>query len=149
MRKFIVSGIAIGCAGLVAIGTWAYARMNEARMLEEGIVAMKNGDYPRAVAILAPLSDAGNEIAQDSLGLLYAFGQGVPRDRELAAALFASSGTSNLSERFFSVGRELEEGKTVKRDESEAMAWFKLAAEAGHPQARARLAFSSTQGKPQ
>jgi uncharacterized protein len=138
--KYILSSIAIGCAGLIAIGVWAYARVSEARMLDDGIVAMKNGDYPRALAVLAPLSDSGNRTARDSLGFLYAFGLGVPRDHERAVALFVASGSSNLPERYFLIGRELEEGKTVAGDESEAKAWFKLAAEAGHLQARARLA---------
>jgi TPR repeat protein len=138
-RKYMVS-IAIGCAGLISVGVWAYARVSEARMLDEGIVAMKNGDYPRAIAVLAPLSDSGNRTARDSLGFLYAFGLGVPRDHERAVALFVASGSSDLPERYFLIGMELEDGKTVARDESAAKAWFRLAAEAGHLQARARLA---------
>jgi uncharacterized protein len=141
-RKYIVSGIAVGCAGLISLAVWAYARVSEARMLDEGIVAMKNGDYPRAIAVLAPLSDSGNTTARDSLGFLYALGLGVPRDRERAVALFVASGSSDLPERYFWIGRELEEGKSVTRDESEARAWFKLAAAAGHLQARARFAAS-------
>jgi uncharacterized protein len=141
-RKYIVSSVAIGCAGLVAVGVWTYARMSEARVLDEGIVAMKNGDYPRAIAVLAPLSDSGNRTARDSLGFLYAFGLGVPRDHQRAVALFVSSGSPDLPERYFLIARELEEGKIVAGDESEAKAWFKLAAEAGHLQARARLAAS-------
>jgi uncharacterized protein len=142
-RKYIVSGVAIGCAGLIAVGVWAYARVSkEARMLDEGIVAMKNGDYPRAIAVLSPLSDSGNRAARDSLGFLYAFGLGVSRDQQRAVALFVASGSSNLPERYFLIGQELEEGKNLARDKSEAKAWFKLAAEAGHLQARARLAAS-------
>jgi TPR repeat protein len=141
-RKYIVSGVAIGCAGLIAVGVWAYAGFSEARMLDEGIVAMKNGDYPRAIAVLSPLSDSGNRAARDSLGFLYAFGLGVSRDQQRAVALFVASGSSNLPERYFLIGQELEEGKNVARDKSEAKAWFKLAAEAGHLQARARLAAS-------
>jgi uncharacterized protein len=141
-RKYIVGCIAVGCAGLISIAVWAHARMSETRMLDEGIVALKNEDYARAIAVLAPLSDSGNTAARDSLGFLYAFGLGVPRDRQRAVALFVASGSSDLPERYFWIGRELEEGKLVTKDEAEARAWFKLAAEAGHLQARARFAAS-------
>jgi hypothetical protein len=56
--------------------------------LEEGFAAYKRGDYMTALKEWRPLANAGNPIAQASLGGMYANGQGVPQDKVLAYALF-------------------------------------------------------------
>jgi uncharacterized protein len=139
MSKLKIKIILTVVVGLAAVLAFALPKWNEARVLDEGVVAVKNSDYGRAVQILTPLSDAGNPIARDTLGLLYAYGWGVKRDRERAATLMAAAGTSNLPDRFFSIGQEFEEGKVVEKDQKEALEWFRLAAEAGHPQAKVRF----------
>jgi TPR repeat protein len=126
MRKSILIGAAALGVALAVVFAGALLRWNEARALDDGVVAMKNGDYAKAVELLTPLSDAGNPVARESLALLYGYGLGVKRDRERAARLLAGAGVSNPPDRFFSVGK--------------ALAWFKFAADAGEPQASARLA---------
>jgi TPR repeat protein len=149
MRKLILPTVAVASIAVAFVLFWALPKWNQARALDDGVVAVKNGNYARAIELLTPLSDAGSREARDTLGLLYAYGWGVTRDRERAANLFATAGVSALPERFFSVGKELEEGKIVPKDRAEALAWFKLAAAAGHPQAKARLAsIGDTSEKP-
>lgn len=125
---------------LVAVAGYASVKWREAQSLDEGIVAAKNGEYDKAIRLLEPLSDAGNPVARDTLGMMYAYGWGVQRNRDRAAKLIASAGVSNAGEAFYSIGKELEEGKIVSKDKTEATEWFKLAAQAGHAQAKARIA---------
>jgi len=47
---------------------------------EEGLAAYERGDYATALKEWQPLAVAGNADAQYYLGVMYAFGQGVPQD---------------------------------------------------------------------
>ena len=42
--------------------------------------AYQRGDYATAIQLLEPLAEGGNASAQYTLGLMYAKGEGVPRD---------------------------------------------------------------------
>jgi len=66
--------LALGFAGLVAAGP-----------CEDGLLAYGLGDYATALRILRPLADQGNADAQISLAVIYAEGQGVPKDLAAAA----------------------------------------------------------------
>lgn len=63
----------------LALPTWSAA-------LDEGMNAYRRGDYARARALLLPLAQQGNPDAQNTLGVMYANGQGVPHDDPTAAA---------------------------------------------------------------
>ena len=47
---------------------------------EDGIAAYNKNDYSNALRHWRPLADQGNPAAQSNLALMYAKGQGVPRD---------------------------------------------------------------------
>jgi TPR repeat protein len=47
---------------------------------EDGVAALKRGDYATALQLLGPLADQGNARAQFKLGVMYYEGQGVPQD---------------------------------------------------------------------
>jgi TPR repeat protein len=48
--------------------------------LQKGLTAYESGDYATALRELEPLAEQGNERAQNNLGVMYAFGQGVLKD---------------------------------------------------------------------
>ena len=65
--------------------------------LEDGLAAHERGDYATALRLFRPLGEQGNASAQYNLGVMYALGQGVPRDNvqaymwfDLAAARFSA-----------------------------------------------------------
>jgi len=51
---------------------------------KEGCDAYERGDYGTALKEFRPLVDQGDPLAQATLGLMYAEGQGVPQDYVLA-----------------------------------------------------------------
>jgi TPR repeat protein len=62
---------------------------------EDGIAAYERNDYSNALRYWRPLADQGNPAAQSNLALMYAKGQGVPRDYVQAyvwSSLSAASG---------------------------------------------------------
>lgn len=56
--------------------------------LDEGDAALESGDYAKAFKEFEYLADHGNASAQYSLGLMYARGDGVPKDYFLAYMWF-------------------------------------------------------------
>ena len=51
---------------------------------QKGMDAYDRGDYDTALKELRPLAEQGYPLAQATLGLMYAEGQGVPKDYVLA-----------------------------------------------------------------
>ena len=51
---------------------------------QEGVDAYERGNYDTALKEFRPLADQGDPLAQATLGLMYAEGQGVPQDYVLA-----------------------------------------------------------------
>ena len=63
----------------------------QADKLEEGRAAIGEGDYARAVELLAPLADSGDAVAQNAMGVLFVQGWGVDRDPKRAVSYFQRS----------------------------------------------------------
>jgi hypothetical protein len=55
---------------------------------EDGVAAYQRGDYATALRLFRPLGEQGNASAQYNLGVMYALGQGVPRDNVQAYMWF-------------------------------------------------------------
>ena len=65
---------------------------------EDGVVAQQHGDYVTAMRLWRPLADAGSPIAQYDVGMLYAYGLGVPRDLTASAAWYRRAAESGVAE---------------------------------------------------
>lgn len=63
---------------LVACGS---NKPKEKSSLEKAESTYSQGDYEKAAAQLTPLAQKGDSQAQYTLGYMYYYGQGVPRDR--------------------------------------------------------------------
>ena len=55
---------------------------------EDGLAAHERGDYATALRLFRPLGEQSNASAQYNLGVMYALGQGVPRDNVQAYMWF-------------------------------------------------------------
>ena len=71
MLKRVIAGVAVAVmlAGSAAAGP-----------VEDGAAAYKSGDYAEAVKMFRLAADQGIAFAQINLGIMYAYGQGVPQD---------------------------------------------------------------------
>jgi len=107
---------------------------------EDGYADYQRKDYAAAVAKWRGVAQSGNREAQSLLGIMYAFGQGVPQDYPQAITWLRMAAAQGETKAQFKLGSMYANGQGFKRDYQRAAMWFTMAAEGGHPKAGAELA---------
>ncbi len=99
-----------------------------ADQLQDGIAAYSRKDYEAALKLWQPLADQGNAEAEEYVGYLYEYGDGVKQDFTEAVKWYrkASDQGNSLAER--RLGEMYENGKGVTQDYAEAYFWLSLCA---------------------
>jgi uncharacterized protein len=110
-------------------------RSASADELTDALIRYVMRDYARAVELLTPLAEQGNAVAQLKLGIIYARGEGVPRDGVAALRWLAGAAEQGQSEAQFELGVAHRDGLATPVNGKLAMYWFQRAAEAGVPRA--------------
>ena len=137
-----LAGTAVTLA-LLGAATWLYDTnfSQQARELERATAAFKTGKFDVAVRLAEPHAARGNAEAETWMGLAYAFGQGVPRDRDRAQVYYLSAQGDRAYKSFFWVAEQYDRGVgQLPPDHSEALAWYAAAAEMGDQRAQRVLA---------
>ena len=100
--------------------------------------AYAKGDYTKAAKLYRPLAKQGNAEAQFYLGVMYANGEGMPRDTAKAIEFYrlAAEQGDVLARRL--LGVMYDTGQGVPRDYKEAAKWYRLAAEQGGANVQAK-----------
>ncbi len=96
--------------------------------LEDARTAEQRGDYVTEMALLRPLADQGNAVAQAVLGWMYEHGQGVPQDYAQALIWFRKAAEQGLTLAQFKLGLMYGQGQGVPQDDVRAHMWFNIAA---------------------
>ncbi len=113
---------------------------------EGGLAAYDRGDFARAVAEWQPIAERGDANAQYNMGLLYACGEGVPRDYQKAAEWYRQSAEQGVVAAEYNLAVLYANGQGVARSSQDAAEWFRKAAESGVTAAAASLADIYYQG---
>lgn len=109
--------------------------------MEAATAAFKSGQFADGVRLAEPLAARGNAEAETWMGLAYAFGQGVPRDRDRAKVYYLSAQGEQAHKTFYWLAEQYENGAPlVPVDHTEALAWYAAAAEMGDERAQLVLA---------
>jgi uncharacterized protein len=103
--------------------------------LTDALIRYAVHDYPRAIAMLTPLADQGDAVAQTKLGLIYARGEGVPRDEIAALGWLTRAAEQRQTEAQFELGVMYRDGVGTAANGPLAVQWFERAAERGAPHA--------------
>ena len=118
---------------------------------QDGARAWLAGHSTAAFAILKPLATQGNAVAQYLLGLMYAHGQGVPRDYARARAWYRKAAAQGEAVAQTSLGLMYGYGQGVPRDWAQARAWWSKAAAQGEapgePAAQYRFGWAYVYGQ--
>jgi TPR repeat protein len=114
--------------------------------LDEGLDALRKGDYGTAARELKPLADKGDSEAQYRLGLMYEFGKGFPQDKALAVGWLKRSATTGNPSAQQELGVIYATGDGVQKDDAQAVVWFRKAAEQEVPAAQYNLALMLAKG---
>jgi len=104
--------------------------------LDEGMAAIKRGDYATALREFRPLAEQGDVWAQGILGSMYHFGQGVPRDNAQAVKWYRKAAEQGQAMAMGSLGVMYFGGQGVPQDYVQAHMWWNLAATLGHKKSK-------------
>lgn len=107
--------------------------------LEEGIAARERGDYATALLEIQPLAEQGNAVAQATLGLMYAKGQGVIHNFVKALEWHRKAALQGVPQAQHFLGVMYAQRHGISHDDFEAVKWFSKAAEQGYAPAQFNL----------
>ena len=128
MNKLLV------CILLVLLGTQI-----SAQEIDKGYKAYNDGDYATALKEWKPLAEQGYAFAQYNLGILYEYGNGVPKDYAEAVKWYRLSAEQGYAISQYSLGLMHSNGYGVLKDKAEAVKWWRLSAEQGYAYAQGML----------
>lgn len=131
LRRFWLCWVALLLTGAVC---FAEESRNDA-----GLAAADAGDFEKARRIWLSQAEAGNASAQNNLGVLYAKGQGVPRDYRQAAEWFRRAAEQGDAAAQSNLGIFYAKGQGVPQDDKQAVKWFLLGARQGDANAQFNL----------
>jgi TPR repeat protein len=97
--------------------------------------ALKNKAYKAEFADILPQAESGDAAAQNRIGEMYEFGQGVERDTDAAFAWYRKAADQGNVTAWHNLGRAYNFGTGVPQDYAKAEEWYRKAAERGHQQA--------------
>jgi len=95
---------------------------------EEGLDAIHEMDYDKALKKLMPLALQGHPAAQYNLGVMHEWGNGVPQDHVKALKWYRLSAEQSHKDAQNNLGAMLSKGEGVEQDFVEALKWFVVAA---------------------
>ena len=104
--------------------------------LDDGLDALRRGDFAAAAKILRPLAEHGDAEAQYRIGLMYEFGKGYPQDKAQGVAWFRKSAANGSASAQQELGVIYVTGDGVPQDDAQAVAWFRKAADQGNASAQ-------------
>jgi TPR repeat protein len=106
---------------------------------QAGMDANNRGDYATALREWRPLAEQGHAVAQYSLGLLYANGQGVPKDDAQARQWYEKAAAQGRADAQVNLGILYDYGRGVQQDFKKAVYWYRLSANQGNDLAQRQL----------
>ncbi len=107
-------------------GAWV-----QAQTFEQSDAAYERKDYRTAFTGFKNLAEQGDTLAQSRLGVMYAYGEGVPKDAQQAVAWYRKAAEKGDADAQYNLGLMYDNGRGVPKDEQQAAAWYRKAAEQG------------------
>ena len=113
---------------------------------DKGTAAYERGDYATAYLEFHREADRGHSAAQFNLGVMYARGQGVPKNDAEAARWYRLAAEQGYAPAQTNLGLMYDEGRGMSQDHTEAARWYRLAAEQGDAWAQFNLGVTLGEG---
>jgi hypothetical protein len=114
--------------------------------LQEGLNALRKGDYAAAAKELRPLAERGDAEAQYRVGLMYEFGKGFPQDQAQAMVWLGKSAAQGSPSAQTELGVIYANGDGVPQDAVKSVSWFRKAASQGDATAQYNLGLMYAKG---
>ena len=124
-----VIGSAVLAASLISTASHATPIIEEGG-IEKCMSAHNTGvDHRQALILCRPLAEQGVSHAQNVLGEIYMYGEGIPQDFDEAAKWFRRAAKQHHRRAQFMLGVLYWSGDGVAKDYDTAVKWFRLADE--------------------
>jgi uncharacterized protein len=137
IKAFLAGGfLALALFGVAAAGP-----------LEDARTAEQRGDYATEMALLRPLADQGNAVAEIDLGLMYEHGQGVPQDFAQAVIWYQKAADQGNANGQTDLGWMYVHGRGVPQDFAQALVWLRKATDQGYARAETDLGLMYEHGQ--
>ncbi len=114
---------------------------------QRGYAGYKSGDFATALREWTPLAEQRHSDAQYNLGLMYANGQGVPKNYKTAVKWYKLAAEQGNAFAQYNLGVMYANGQGVPQDYKTAVKWYKLAAEQGDADAQFGLGLMYALGR--
>jgi len=111
------------------------------------VAAQQRGDYAKALRMFQALAVQNIPGALWAMGVVYAEGQGVPRDYSVAARWYRRAANRGHPLSQYELGALYDRGLGVTRSPTEAAKWFRRAADQGYGMAQVNLGAMYSTGK--
>ena len=102
------------------------------QQFQQGLEAIKRGDYQTAFKLWLPLAEQGDASAQFNLGMMYDNGQGVKQDDVQAVKWYRQAAEQGYAKAQYNLGVKYYQGEGVRQDKGQAKEWFGKACDNGH-----------------
>jgi len=107
----------------------------------KGMEHYNNKDYVEAVKWIRQAAEHDLAQAQNHLGVMYQYGNGVTKNYQQAVKWYRKAAEQENAEAQFKLGMMYFEGKGVTQDNQEAVKWYRKAAEHENAEAQYQLGF--------
>ena len=141
MKQRIKVPFAGGVLALALFGVAAAGALEDARTAEQ------RGDYATEIALLRPLADQGNAVAQTGLGWMYEHGHGVPQDYAQALVWYRKASLQGDARAQLKLGVMYDNGRGVAQDYGQTAVWYRKAADQGNVPAQDLLGVMYFEGR--
>lgn len=132
---------------LSAIAAMSFVAPATAGPFEDAAAAYEAGDYVTAFRLQLPLAEEGYAKAQVNLGMMYAYGRGVPQNDVEAVEWFRRAADQGDAFAQHNLGVFYDNGRGVALDRAEAVRWFREAADQGLADAQYDLGRMYAEGR--
>ena len=109
--------------------------------------AREQGDLDRAIQEYRELAEAGDAIAQTTLGYMYHVGEGIEQDHAMAVHWYRSAANLDNTDAQYNLAVAHAFGEGVSQDYAAAVEWYKRAAAQEHAIAQYSLGLSYSYGE--
>jgi TPR repeat protein len=114
--------------------------------VQAGQIAVGRHDMATAASEYGQAAKAGNPVGSYFLAAMYEAGAAAPPDAAAVVRLLYAAALSGYAPAQTSLGDHYDKGRGVQRDPVRALAWYRLAAQAGEDIGTARLALALLEG---
>ncbi len=104
--------------------------------LDRANASYKRGDYAEALEGFSDLAEKGDAEAQNNLGVMYSYGDGVPKDYAEAVKWYRMAAEQGYADAQANLGFAYLTGYGLPKDYVQAYMWSKLAGARGNKMAR-------------